>query len=154
LALAFPDVASLSSRFSRVDFFSLAVTFVLFPAASALVVFLTLPPASSVDSTLVVATNRERLTQLLLLCVQVERQGWRGGTRRRRAGGVGKVTPLPESAAVGPPLPVLRVPGMGPVLVGVKVTLMVQVWAPSSGSTPGLVASPVSVAGQLLVCGN
>jgi hypothetical protein len=69
------------------------------------------------------------------------------------------VTPLPVRVAAGPGLPlripvVLRVPVMGPVLVGVKVTSMVQVWAPSSGSTPGLVASPVSVAGQLLVCAN
>lgn len=41
-------------------------------------------------------------------------------------GGVGVVTPLPVSVAVGPPGPVLRVPSLGPVLVGVKVALIVQ----------------------------
>ena len=47
---------------------------------------------------------------------------------RGRTGGVRVVTPSPVSIAVGPPGPVLRVPSLGPVLVGVKVTLKRQLW--------------------------
>jgi hypothetical protein len=41
-------------------------------------------------------------------------------------GGVGVVTPLPVSGIIGPPGPVLRVPFLGPVLVGLKVTVIRQ----------------------------
>ncbi len=41
---------------------------------------------------------------------------------RGQSHGVAVVTPLPLSVAVGPPGPVLRVPSLGPVLVGAKVT--------------------------------
>ena len=58
--------------------------------------------------------------------------------------GVGVVTPLPVSAIVGPPGPVLRVPCLRPVPVGAKVTLIWQPW-----SCRGAVAD--SVGGQLLV---
>ncbi len=58
--------------------------------------------------------------------------------------GVGVVTPLPVSATVGPPGPVLRVPCLGPVPVGAKVTLMRQPWI--CGKAPA-----DSVGGQLLV---
>ena len=57
--------------------------------------------------------------------------------------GVGVVTPLPVSATVGPPGPVLSVPCLGPVPVGAKVTEMRQ--------TPPLPLCPTSVGGQLLV---
>ena len=43
-----------------------------------------------------------------------------------RAGGVAVVTPFPVSLTVGPPGPVLRVLPFGPVLVGAKVTWMMQ----------------------------
>ena len=65
-------------------------------------------------------------------------ESWRSGE------GVGVVTPLPTSAAVGPPVPVLRVPCLGPVPVGVKVTVIRQPW--SCGKAPA-----DSVGGQLLV---
>jgi hypothetical protein len=61
-------------------------------------------------------------------------------------GGVGVVTPVPVSDAVGPPVPVLSVPVLGPVLVGVKVELIVQ-------DTP-VVVRVDSNGGQLLVWEN
>ena len=92
---------------------STALTLVFSPAASCFVVFLRLPPASSVESTLVVAENVSFFFSSCFFASRSSVKAGGGGPGVGGAGGVGVVTPLPASAAVGPPLPVLRCPPWG-----------------------------------------
>src|SRR5829696_7447762 len=143
MALALPDLLSLLST----DDLTLALTLVFTPPASCFVVGLTLPPATSVVSTLVVA--KKVSFPFFSSCFFAARSRVGGGAGGEGppgvggVGGVGVVTPTPVSVAVGPSGPVLRMPCLGPALVGVKVVWIAQVW-PSR-------LEPNSVARQLFV---
>jgi hypothetical protein len=102
-----------------------------------------LPPSAAITSSAEVPASRLAPAVPTIVAVRPLQVGG-GGPGVGGVGGVVVVTPLPVSAAVQLSHPVVRVPALGPVLVGVKVALMMQL-------TPA-VENVDSVAGQSFVC--
>src|SRR4029450_11720477 len=110
LAVALPFLSSLFASFFFADDFSSALILVFTVPSSCFVVCLMLPPATSVESTLVVA---KKVSFFLSSCFFAARSscragkpGWGspsgggGGPGVGGVGGVGVVAPLPLSSAV------------------------------------------------------